>query len=119
MFVRMDWGYRKLLKAEVVALEVRQDAPDIGFHHTTEKSTSPDGKAILVRRQSPPLGIPLAAMDDMQDEYSRYVQEIVQSDLKHYVPEAYFPDDSKLLTRLLGVVCDFYSVGLEADDEVC
>ncbi|TVY28877.1 hypothetical protein LHYA1_G002094 [Lachnellula hyalina] len=117
MFVRMDWGYRKLLTAEVVALELRQNAPDMGFHHTTEESTSPDGKAKLVRRQSPPLGIPLTAMDDMQHEYSRYVQDIVQSDLKYYVPEAYFPDDSKLLTRLLGVVCDFYSVGLEADDE--
>jgi hypothetical protein len=119
MLIRMDWGYRRLLKAEVVALKLRQNAPDMGWHDTTEKLTGPDGREILVRRQSPPLGIPLAAMNDMQDEYSRYVKDIVQSDLKQYVPVAYFPEDSKFMTRLLGVVCDFYSVGLEADEEVC
>jgi hypothetical protein len=58
-------------------------------------------------------------MDDMQDQYSRYVQDIVQSDLKQYVPAAYFPEDSILVTRLLGLVCDFFSAGLEADEEVC
>ena len=119
MLVKMDWGYRRPLRAEVVALKLRQNAPDAGWHDTTEKSLAPDGREILVRKQSPPLGIPLAAMDDLQDEYSRYVQDIVQRDLKQYVPVAYFPEDSKLMTRLLGVVCDFYCVGLEADEEVC
>lgn len=119
MLVKMDWGYRKLLKAEVVALKLRENAPDMGFQDTTEQSVTSDGRQILVRRQSPPLGIPLASMDGMENEFSRYVQDIVHSDLKQYVPVAYFPEDSTLMTRLLGVVCDFYTAGSEADEEVC
>lgn len=128
MLIRMDWGYRKLLEAEVVPLKLRKNAPDLGVYHPTQKmgetsdgrsiNVGPDGKAVFVRKQSLPLGIPLDAMDDMQDVYSRYVQDIVQSDLKQYVPTAYFPEDSILVTRLLGLVCDFFSAGLEADEEV-
>lgn len=119
MLIRLTWGYRRPIEAEVVDLKMRKNAPEIGWQNTSEKSMAPDGREILVRRQSPPLGIPLAAMDDMQDQYSRYIQSIVQDDLKHYIPAAYFPEDSELMTRLLSVVCDFYSVGLEADEEVC
>jgi hypothetical protein len=129
MLIRMDWGYRKLLEAEVVPLRLKKNAPDLGTYDDSQKMgttpdgkpihVGPDGKAIFVRRQSPPLGIPLDAMDDMQDVYSRYVQDIVQSDLKQYVPAAYFPEDSILVTRLLGLVCDFFSAGLEADEEAC
>lgn len=128
MLIRMDWGYRKLLEAEVVPLKLKKNAPDLGFYEGSQKMgttpdgkpihVGPDGKPIFVRRQSPPLGIPLAAMDDMQDVYSRYVQDIVQSDLQQYVSAAYFPEDSILVTRLLGLVCDFFSAGLQADEEV-
>ncbi|KAH8686044.1 hypothetical protein BGZ60DRAFT_523311 [Tricladium varicosporioides] len=114
--IRMNWGYRRLVTAEVVALTLRNDAPDMGeIEHTISNGVGV--RPTFVRKDSPPLGIPLAAMDDMQDKYSRYVQDIVQSDLPQYVPVAYFKEDSPLVTRLLSVVCSYYISGLEADVE--
>ncbi len=113
--IRMDWGYRKLLKAEVVALALRSNS-EMGFQHQTVLQ---DGaRPALVRKQSPPLGIPLAAMDDMQDIYSRYIQDIVQSDLAEYVPTAYPDQDTDFAERLLGVIGTFYSAGHQMDNEV-
>ncbi|TVY71538.1 hypothetical protein LSUE1_G006562 [Lachnellula suecica] len=117
MVVKMEWGYRRPMDVLVVPLKVRKNAPELGWQNTSEKLMDAEGKERLVRRQSPPIGVPFSAMDDMQDQYARYIQDIVQSDIRHYIPAAYFPEDSKLMTRLLGVVSDFYEVGLEADEE--
>jgi len=115
MVVRMTWGYRKLLQAEVVALALRSNSSEMGYQHQT--LSNGNARPLLVRKQSPPLGIPLAAMDDMLGLYSSYIQDIVQSDLAAYVPVAYTDQDSKLPERLLGAVCSFYNAGLETDNE--
>jgi hypothetical protein len=117
LVVRMTWGYRKLLQAEVVALSLRSDASDMAFQHQTISEGV--GRPVLVRKQSPPIGIPLAAMDDMQNIYSSYIQDIVQSDLAEYVPVAYTDQESELPEELLGAVCNYYSAGLAIDNEVC
>lgn len=115
--VRMTWGYRKLLQAEVVALALRSEASDMAFQHQT--ISQGDGRPVLVRKQSPPIGIPLAAMDDMQNIYSNYIQDIVQSDLAEYVPVAYTDQESDLPEELLEAICNYYSAGLLVDNEVC
>lgn len=114
-FIKMDWGYRKYLTAEVVTLALRSNS-EMGYQHQTImlEGTRP----ALIRKQSPPLGIPLAAMDDMQDIYSRYIQDIVQSDLEKYVPIAYPEQKTEFAEKLLGVVSSYYSAGHAADDEV-
>ncbi|KUJ07394.1 uncharacterized protein LY89DRAFT_691843 [Mollisia scopiformis] len=112
--IRMDWGYRRYLTAEVVALALRNNS-EMGYQHQTleQEGTRP----ALVRKQSPPLGIPLAAMDDMQDMYSRYIQDIVQNDLPEYVPVAYPDQETDFAERLLGVIGNFYSAGHQMDNE--
>src|SRR5690348_5476861 len=77
--VRLAWGYRLPLEAEVVALELHSDHSEAGFQNTTISDGS--ARSVLVRKRSPPLGIPLAAMDGMQRTYSLYVEDIVQTDL--------------------------------------
>jgi hypothetical protein len=112
--IRMDWGYRKFLTAEVVALALRSNS-EMGFQHQTVQQEG--SRPALVRKQSPPLGIPLAAMDDMQDIYSRYIQDIVQSDLAEYVPVAYPDQETDFAERLLGVISSFYDAGHQMDNE--
>jgi hypothetical protein len=115
--VRMTWGYRKLLEADVVALALRSGSSEMGFQHQT--LSHGNARPVLVRKQSPPIGIPLAAMDDMQSIYSTYIQDIVQSDLAEYVPVAYTDQISEFPEELLGAICNYYSAGLAIDNEVC
>jgi len=75
-------------------------------------------RPVLLRKQSPPLGIPLAAMEEMESVYSRYIQEIVEGDLKAYVSIAYDDQNSMFPERLLGAVCSFYRSCFETDSEV-
>jgi hypothetical protein len=112
MFIRMDWGYRKFLEAEVVALALCNNSSEMGFQHQALDNGT------LVRKQSPPLGIPLAAMDDMQNTYSKYIQDIVRSDLREYIPIAYVDEESELANRLLEAVSLFYIAGNETNNEV-
>jgi len=115
MLIRMDWGYPKFLEAEVVALALRSSSSEMGFFHQTVSNGV--ARPQLVRKLSPPLGIPLAAMDEMQDAYSKYIQDIVQSDVNSYVPAAYIDQESELPTRLLGAVASYYNAGNAADNE--
>lgn len=116
MFVRLSWGYQGLIGAEVVALTLKSNS-EMGFHHQTKVIDNMITRPTLVRKNSPPLGIPLAAVDEMQNEYSRYIQNIVQNDIMGYVPVAYVDQGSVLPQRLLAAICSFYSVGREDDNE--
>jgi hypothetical protein len=118
MFVRLSWGYQGgLIGAEVVALTLKANS-EMGFHHQTKVVDNMITRPALVRKNSPPLGIPLAAVDDMQNEYSRYIQNIVQNDIKGYWSVAYVDQESKLPERLLAAVCSFYNASREDDNEV-
>ena len=72
----------------------------------------------LVRKNSPPLGIPLAAVDEMRNEYSQYIRSIVQNDIIGYIPVAYIDQGSDLPEWLLGAICSIYSTTREKDNEV-
>ncbi|CAL3968031.1 unnamed protein product [Diplocarpon coronariae] len=115
MCIRMDWGYRKFLQANVVALALRSSTSEMGFHHQT--ISNGNARPLLVRKSSPPLGIPLAAMDEMQISYSKYIQDIVQSDVSMYLSTAYVDQESDLPRRLLAAVASYYSAGNAADNE--
>jgi len=116
MTVKMTWGYHRALEADVVALALKENS-QMAVAHATVYTNGPS-KPTLVRKSSPPLGIPLAAMDEMGDIYAKYVQEIVQNDLAEYVPVAYTDQESRLPERLLAAVCKFYIAGHEQDNEV-
>ena len=113
--IRLSWGYRRLLEANVVTLTL-SNSSEMAFSHQAIANGS--NRPSLSRRRSPPLGIPLAAMDDMEDEYSSYIQDIVQNDLRSFVSVAYDDQDCKLPEQLLGAVCSYYLHGLEIDEEV-
>jgi hypothetical protein len=115
IFIRMKWGYWKPIEATVVSLQIHGNS-QIGFHH----STIPNGtnRPTLVRKDSPPLGIPLAAMDDMQEEYRLLTHRIVHEDVSNYVSIAYDDQDSELPERLLTSIGAFYSASKAAGYEV-
>ena len=115
MRVRMDWGYEKPLEAAVVAL-ILPSQSRLAYHHQTNGTVAK--KPTLVRKKSPPLGIPLASFEDMKDEYQKMVRSIVMGDLEKYVPVPYDDQKSDLPERLLQILCSFYRAGLAADQEV-
>lgn len=119
MRVRLDWGYQDRIGVEVVTLNVRANS-EMSFHHQAEATHALNTRPTqqLVRKNSPPLGIPLADVDELQNEYSLYVQKIVQEDIMKYVPCGYVDQESDLPERLLGAICNFYKVTRENDEEV-
>ena len=111
MRIRMKWGYWKPLEVVVVGLDIFPNS-ELGIHRQTIADRS------HVEKASPPLGIPLAAMDDMQDEYRKLVQNIVQDDLVNYLPIPYDDQDSMFSERLLRLLGTFYSASKSAGNEV-
>jgi hypothetical protein len=116
LLVRMNWGYRKLLEANVVALAISSPSSQMGYSH--QVVAAGPGRPVLERRKSPPLGIPLADMRAMQETYNRYLQDIVDEDLPHYVSIAYHDQESKLAEQLLRVTCTFYDACVSAGRNV-
>jgi hypothetical protein len=115
MHIRMTWGYWKPLTATVVALTLPSNSR-LGYQHQT--NVTEDKQLALVRKRSPPLGIPLAALGDMREEYQGLVRDIVKGDLDRYVPIAYDDQATNLPEHLLHVICSFYRTGLAAGQEV-
>lgn len=113
--IRMMWGYWKPLEATVVTLEIGNNSK-IGIHR--QASANGTDRRTLVEKVSPPLGIPLAAMDDMQEEYRHLVHNIVHDDLISYVRIAYDDQDSGLAERLLTTIGAFYCASKVAGNEV-
>lgn len=115
MIVQLSWGYRVPLKVTVVSLSVRGSTSIFRYQHQTYINAS--GRPTLTRKKSPPLGIPLLSMEERQEEYARYIKRIVQQDLDGYAMIAYEPEESNLAKRLLKSLCQFYTAGVEANDE--
>lgn len=115
MVVCMDWGYWKPLEETVVTITMRKDS-QLAYQH--QSISNGKNKPTLLRKNSPPLGLPPAAMDDMQSRYSEFVQRIVTEDLMNYVSVPYSDQDSCLPERLLQAIANFYSAALAAGDKV-
>lgn len=115
MLVKMMWGYRRPLEETVVPLLLHRNSQLEFAHQAISNGTN---KPTVLKKKSPPLGLPLAAMDDMQRKYSTYVQEIVTEDLSNYVAIAYGPKDPELPKRLLQAIASFYRAGLAAGEKV-
>ena len=108
--VKLNWGYKKLLDIEVLPLEPRRiNSVD---HHSTVLSSIVAGLQ-LIRKRSPPLGIPLAAYYEMKYEYSKYIRNIVDGDIFGYLPVAYTDQESLLPERVLTTVCSYYAAAKE------
>jgi hypothetical protein len=107
--IKLNWGYQKPLDVEVVSLVPRQK--DSIYYQVSQvilpSSTATPPK--LVRKTSPPLGIPLADLDEMQVVYRKYLRDIVDGDLFEYVPVAYVDQEYDLPERLLTSICSYYS----------
>jgi hypothetical protein len=116
LLVRMSWGSKRLLTANVVQLFLREETSEIGLQH--QAIANGTARPTLVRQNSPPLGIPLASMVDLQKEYQKYVQEVVSKDLSHYPSVAYDDQTSKLSECLLRAVCVWYQNGVAAGEKV-
>jgi hypothetical protein len=82
------------------------------------KSLVSGESASLIRTASPPLGIPLADLDIMEQEYARYVQDIVTDDLSEYVNIAYSDQESTFPERVLGIICSFLLKSRSSDQDV-
>ena len=117
MPVRLSWGYQDPIDVEVVTLDLRPNS-EMGFHHQAEATNEMITRPTFKRKNSPPLGIPLADVDELQNEYTRYVRSIVQNDIMEYVPCGYIDQRSELPEKLLGAICSFYAATRENDTEV-
>jgi hypothetical protein len=103
--VKLSWGYQKLLDIEVC----RINSID---HHSSVLASNVTGLQ-LIRKRSPPLGIPLAAIEEMKYDYSKYIRNIVDCDIFGYLPVAYTDQGSLLPERVLTTVCSYYAAANE------
>jgi hypothetical protein len=114
ILVRMRWGYWQPLEETVVTLTMQHDSK-LAYHY--QSISYGTDKPTLLKKSSPPLGVPLAAMDDMQSKYRTIVQKIVTEDLENYVSVPYCGEDSMLPERLLETVANYYSAALAAGEK--
>lgn len=114
ILVRMMWGYSRPLEAVVVALQIPSNSK-IGVQHQTIANGT--NRRTLVKKRSPPLGIPLAAIEDMKEKYRSLVQGIVCYDVATYCSIAY-GSDSEFPERLLTAVGTFYCSRKESGYDV-
>jgi len=114
MVVRMEWGYRKPFEETVVAIKMRKGS-QLAYHHQT--IANGNSQPTLLRKNSPPLGLPLTTMDNMLSKYSSFVQRIVTEDLMNYVAVPYVDQESSLPERLLLAIARFYSAAFAAGDK--
>jgi hypothetical protein len=114
----MMWGYWQPIEETVVTVTVRQNSELAYASHVTPNGDGNKAEVNIIR--SPPLGLPLAAMDDMQTKYSSYVQQIVADDLSSYVSVAYQRPHNRpgLPDCLLQTIANFYSAAIAAGDKV-
>jgi len=115
MLVQMNWGYWKPLEARAVILQLSENSR-LAYHH--QSLAQGTDKPLLFKKKSPPVGIPLASMHEMQEQYCALVQDIVKINPNDYVRIAYSGQASDLPQRLLEVISAFYSAGMAAGDEV-
>ena len=118
MTIRLMWGYWRPIEENVVAITVRRGSElELALHgHTNGGGSSYEVEI----KKSAPLGLPLAAMHDMQTNYGRYVEEIVNDDLQNYVLKAYKRPQGRpgLPECLLQTITSFYTASVAADDKV-
>jgi len=116
--VRLSWGYCHTLEVDCVRIDLRDARTNpLTFQH----QVLPNGqdKPIIMRKLSPPLGVPSESVRTMETIHEKYISRIVESNLDQYVLEsAYNDDDSDLPRRLLGAICDYYQRCSEAEEEV-
>jgi len=108
--VRISWGGRRSLPVTVTALRMRDESSEIGFNNQAFVNA---GRPTLVRRKSPPLGIPIASLDEMRNEYAEHIRNVLVKELDHYVSIAYDDQSSKLPERLLQSVCLYYQMSIK------
>ena len=116
--VRLSWGYCQTLEVDVVRIELRNTQSNpLAFQH--QVMANGQNKPTLMRKPSPPLGVPSESVRLMESIHDKYISRIVDSGLERYVMEgAYNDDDSDLPKRLLGTICHYYQRCSEADEEV-
>jgi hypothetical protein len=107
---------RRAIDADVVDLKLPPNS-ELALNLQAKSLVSGE-RASLIRTASPPLGIPLADLDIMEQEYTRYVQDIVTDDLHEYVNIAYSDQESTFPERVLGIICSFLLKSRSADQNV-
>ncbi|RDW88502.1 hypothetical protein BP6252_00534 [Coleophoma cylindrospora] len=112
--VRVQWGSRQPLHVDVVTLVLRGRNAELGFQHQAiVNGDSP----ILIKKKSPPIAIPPSAMAQMEEEFTRELEDCVKMDLESHVRDAYQDQESEFAGRLFEAMCKFYQAGLQEGDE--
>jgi hypothetical protein len=111
--IQLSWGYKTPITISVSPFALRPDS-ELGFTYQIKTFGFPKTQ-VVTRQKCPPLGIPLASTD-MLNDYSGYIRNIVQNDVREYVQIAYVDQASCFPQLLLAAVCSFYR--RERDNEV-
>jgi hypothetical protein len=115
ILVHLSWGCKRHLPVNVVALDMLDDSSKVGYNHQVINTA--DGVE-FVQKKCAPLGIHFAHIKEMQEEYRRHVDDVVQNDLVDYVSTAYDNERFGLAERLLKAICQWYQRGVDVGDEV-
>lgn len=115
--IELDCGLPKLIKVDVTTAYLfrAQSYADARYQSSCDKNGNP----IPFSTENPVLGIPLQILDSLQDQYSNYVKDFVQSEiyLQQYARIEYIGTYSKVSGCLLQILCNWYitskSIGQE------
>lgn len=107
--IKLNWGLRNKIEVDVSVIYPFSSDSNI----TTQYQSKIDGngRPKLLRTQCPLLGMPFEALKSLQDQYSNYVRDFVQSeaDLTQYAHAAYIGANSEVPGHLLPILCAWYN----------
>jgi hypothetical protein len=114
----MSWGHSKLLQTDVAILVPREDNSKTASKYNVSDLAVMQLTTNMESNLGIPLGIPLAALDNMQNTHSKYTRDLVTYGLMEYVDIAYTRNNSDLPKLLLKAICSYYLNTSATDYEV-
>lgn len=117
--INWDWGHPKLLETDAAILVLREDNLNMASGNNVS-NINPAGMQLdnMKYKLGPPLGIPLAVLDGMQNTYSKYTRDLVTHGLIMYADRAHVHQESDLHRQLLKSICAYYVNTSATDYEV-
>jgi hypothetical protein len=116
--IMLDVGLKKPIAIEAVEIELCEDSR-LNQCVSLEKSNQGGAASLAhVQHNNLPLGIPFSRSNLTMDRWFQYIEEFVAYEIKEKASEMWFDYDSRLMPRLLGVICDFYIANVEANENV-
>ena len=115
--INLTWGYKHPLTVKVTDLNLLDSSSEIAYTYVVEQNAV-GAAPMLTRLKAPPLGIHMVSLEAMNDEYCKYIRNIVDNDSMSYAAITYDEVNVHFPRQLLESICEYYTSPSKTDYQV-